>query len=79
MSVYNPRAPNTTQMFDLNDDFYVMVAWGYTYKGSVLNVRQNIWFHDLCVPGLGVGSIFRLRGHQKCKPQIEIRGRTLIK
>ena len=26
----------------------------------------------------GVGSIFRLRGHQKCKPQIERRSRRLI-
>ena len=26
----------------------------------------------------GVGSIFRLRGHQKCKPQIESRSRNLI-
>ena len=28
--------------------------------------------------GRGVGSIFRLRGHQKCKPQIESRSRNLI-
>ena len=26
----------------------------------------------------GVGSIFRLRGHQKCKPQIKSRSRNLI-
>ena len=26
----------------------------------------------------GVGSIFRLRGHQRCKPQIESRSRNLI-
>ena len=29
-------------------------------------------------PPRGVGSIFRLRGHQKCKPQIESRSRNLI-
>ncbi|KAK3094761.1 hypothetical protein FSP39_005869 [Pinctada imbricata] len=34
MRLVNANFPNKTQYFDLNDDYYVMVAWGYTYKGT---------------------------------------------
>ena len=40
------------------------LIWG-SYPGYRIHCRR-------------VGSIFRLRGHQKCKPQIESRSRNLI-
>ena len=75
-------AVNSQQYFSHACDDTKMCWWLKNVWPTVrLPGHKNLvgFFHlesiDTC---RGVGSIFRLRGHQKCKPQIEGRSRNLV-
>ncbi|KAK3096053.1 hypothetical protein FSP39_022565 [Pinctada imbricata] len=40
MAVLNPMAPNGSQLFDLDAEYYVLIAWGSTYPGTDVMVKH---------------------------------------
>ena len=56
----------------------VLATYCKTMESVIKIIEQLSAFCTLYALHRGVGSIFRLRGHQKCKPQIESRSRNLI-